>query len=414
MSFITLSLSALLAVGASAAPAPAAAGCPGGVVASGYFAGYHANRGFPVSSIPWNKYSDVKYAFAETTADGGFNLTKSAPDQIPAFVAAARQNNVKALMTVGGWTGSRYFSTAIGSPENRTAYVQKCLDLVQQYDLDGLDFDWEYPNRQGLGCNAINPNDTANFAAFLQELRQKQTKPLYLTAATSLFPWNDAAGAQSTNGALAPFAQSLDYLMVMGYDIYGTWAATGGPNAPLAFACDPRNNQGGIKEGVAKWIAAGIPAEKLVLGLAAYGHAFSVNATSAFTAPGVLNAFPPQNSSNRLQGGPWDDDPAIDECGNPQPHSGTYTFADMINEAKFLDAAGNPAPGIASGFDNCSQTPYLYDQTRQIWVSYDNVQSLTAKGQYITSNNLAGFAVFETGGDYMNMLVDAIRSSVGL
>lgn len=35
-----------------------------GLVAATYFAGYHANRGFPVSSIPWDKYTEIKYAFA--------------------------------------------------------------------------------------------------------------------------------------------------------------------------------------------------------------------------------------------------------------------------------------------------------------------------------------------------------------
>ncbi|GKT43536.1 chitinase A1 [Colletotrichum spaethianum] len=409
MSFARLSLAALLAVGASAAPCPES-----GVVASTYFAGYHANRGFPVSSMPWEKYTDAKYAFAETNADGSLNLTKSAPDQLPVFVSAAHEKNVKALVSIGGWTGSRYMSTNIGSAENRTAFVKTCLDFVEKYNLDGLDFDWEYPNRQGLGCNAINVNDTANFAAFLTELRQKQTKQLYLTAATSLFPWYDAAGVSSANGTLASFAETLDYLMIMGYDIFGAWAATGGPNAPLASSCDPRNNQGGIKEGVDKWINAGIPAHKLVLAVGAYGHGFSVNSTSAFTSPGVLNAYPPQNSSHRFQGSSWDDDPSIDECGNANPPSGTYTFWSMITEGNFLDETGKPRQNIATGYDNCSQTPYLYNETAQVWVSYDNPESLTAKGRYITSSKLAGFALWEAGGDYHNILIDAIRSAVGL
>lgn len=34
------------------------------LVASTYFAGFHANRGFPVSDMPWDKFTDVKYAFA--------------------------------------------------------------------------------------------------------------------------------------------------------------------------------------------------------------------------------------------------------------------------------------------------------------------------------------------------------------
>ncbi|OLN96114.1 Chitinase A1 [Colletotrichum chlorophyti] len=417
MSFASISkvaLAALLASGASALTLARPVSNSTGLVASTYFAGYHAHRGAPVDSIPWDKYTDAKYAFAETAEDGSLNLTKAAPDQLPVFVKAAHANNVKALVSIGGWTGSRFFSSSIGSPANRTAFVKTVLDLVATYDLDGVDFDWEYPNRQGLGCNTINTADTANFLSFLQELRQKQPKPLYLTAAGSLFPWYNAAGVSAVNGTLGGFSDVLDYVMIMGYDIYGAWAATGGPNAPLAFTCDPRNNQGGIKEGVDKWINSGIPADKLVLAVGAYGHGFSVNSTSAFTAPGVLNAFPPQNSSNRFQGSSWDDDPRIDECGNASPPSGTYTFWSLIKEGKFLDETGKPREGIAYGYDNCSQTPYLYNETAQIWVSYDNVQSLTAKGNYITSSKLAGFALWEAGGDYNSILLNAIRSAVGL
>ncbi|KAK1983998.1 family 18 glycosyl hydrolase [Colletotrichum cereale] len=407
-----VSVAALLVVGAAAAPSPRSSNQ---LVASTYFAGYHANRGFPVSSIPWEKFTDVKYAFAETTADGGLNLSKSAPDQLPVFVAAAREHNVKALLSIGGWTGSRYMSTALGSRENRTAFVKTCLDIIDQYNLDGLDFDYEYPNRQGLGCNAISPNDTTNFANFLTELRQSANKRLYLTAATSLNPWNDASGAPTTDqGGLRPFQDALDYLMIMGYDVFGPWAPTGGPNAPLASECDPRNNQGGIEEAIQSWARLGIAPSTFVLGIGAYGHGFSVNAKMAFTSPGVLNPYPPQDTLRRSQGDSWDDDPRIDECGNESFPSGTYTYKSLITEANFLNEAGNPREGIAYGYDDCSQTPFIYNETAQIWVSYDNVQSLTAKGEYIKSTGLGGFAMWEAGGDYNNTIVDAMRSVLGM
>lgn len=35
-----------------------------GLVAATYFAGYHADDGYPVSSIQWDKYTEIKYAFA--------------------------------------------------------------------------------------------------------------------------------------------------------------------------------------------------------------------------------------------------------------------------------------------------------------------------------------------------------------
>lgn len=318
---------------------------------------------------------------------------------------------MKALISVGGWTGSQHFSSNVGSAENRTTFIKNALDLVSQYQLDGLDFDWEYPNKQGLGCNAINENDTANFLTFLQELRQ-QAPNLTFTAATSLFPWNDATGNRSTD--LSGFADVLDYMMIMNYDLYGAWASTAGPNAPLDSACDARNIMGAGNMGVQAWIDAGVPANKLVLGLAAYGHGFRVNETSAMSPNGTLNLYPAQNSSDRFQGSSWDDDPPIDDCGNAQPPSGTYPLWSLITEAGFLDETAKPLPGIEYTFDTCSQTPFLYNATSQIYVSYDDAQSISVKGEYIVNTGLKGWAVWEAGGDYNNIIVDAARKSTGL
>jgi chitinase len=48
---------------------------------------------------------------------------------------------VKALISIGGWTGSKYFSTNFASEKNRTAFVKTCVDFVKKHDLDGIDFE---------------------------------------------------------------------------------------------------------------------------------------------------------------------------------------------------------------------------------------------------------------------------------
>lgn len=48
---------------------------------------------------------------------------------------------VKALVSIGGWTGSRFFSSAVATPENRTAFVGAVTSLVKTYKLDGIDFE---------------------------------------------------------------------------------------------------------------------------------------------------------------------------------------------------------------------------------------------------------------------------------
>ena len=79
---------------------------------------------------------------------------------------------------------------------------------------------WEYPGSQGIGCNVVAPNDTANFLSFLQELRQSDVgKKLFLTAATPISPWKDASGNSTAD--VSPFAKVLDYIAIMNYDING-------------------------------------------------------------------------------------------------------------------------------------------------------------------------------------------------
>ena len=66
LNFLSASIVGLLSLGASAAYADPSAP---GLVASTYFAGFHANKGFPIAAMPWNKYTDAKWAFAYVSID---------------------------------------------------------------------------------------------------------------------------------------------------------------------------------------------------------------------------------------------------------------------------------------------------------------------------------------------------------
>jgi chitinase len=117
-----------------------ASGTQNSTVAAAWFEGWNAN--YTVANVSWDKYTHVTYSFAVTTAAGPLDLSGSGGEEgLKAFVAAAHNASVKALVSVGGWTGSGYWSPAVGSAENRTAFVQALGKLVSDYDLDGLDFE---------------------------------------------------------------------------------------------------------------------------------------------------------------------------------------------------------------------------------------------------------------------------------
>ncbi|KAJ3904344.1 glycoside hydrolase [Lentinula edodes] len=355
------------------------------------------------------------FSFALPTADTQvLTLNGSNGDALPSFVHQAHANGVNAHVSVGGWGGSIYFSTAMGSAENRTQFVKAITDFATNYSLDGINFDWEYPNKQGIGCNIVNANDTDNFLAFLQELRTDPVGAnLTLSAATAITPFFDSKGNALTN--VSAFADVFDFVTVMNYDVWGSWSTGVGPNAPLNDSCAAKpNQQGSAVSAVAAWYTAGMPVDKIVLGVPSYGHSFSVNQTSAFVSSTELAAYPPFNATAFPLGDSWDTGATEpDACGLLENNGGVYDFWSLI-ENGYLDTEGNFTSEFPHRFDECSQTPYLYVEDAELMISFDNAESFTAKGNFIAEYGLAGFAMWEAGGDFNDILLDAIRAAVGL
>ncbi|KXN92316.1 Chitinase A1 [Leucoagaricus sp. SymC.cos] len=383
-------------------------------VAVSWYAGFHADKGFPLSNVSWNKYTHLTYSFAETTPDARMlTLNGSNPDVLPEFVSQAKKHGVKALVSVGGWTGSRWFSSSVSTPQNRTLFVKTLTDFARKYKLDGLDFDWEYPGRQGIGCNTISPSDTASFLSLLQELRKDPLgAKLTLSAAVSITPFAGPDGNPMTD--VSAFAKVLDWIAIMNYDIWGPWSPTVGPNAPLNDSCAiPANQVGSAVSAVNKWNAAGIPSIQLVLGVPAYGHSFRVRRSDALiNGTMTLAPYPKFDANDRPTGDAWDDPEGVDECGAPQLPGGNMNFWALVEQG-YLTQDGMAVYGVPHSYDTCSQTAYVYNLDKGIMVSYDNAESFAAKGKFIQSKGLRGFSIWETGGDYNNILVNAIRKAVG-
>ncbi|KAG2039732.1 glycoside hydrolase family 18 protein [Suillus americanus] len=382
-------------------------------VAGAWYAGWHATGtdAYPPSDISWDKYNTMYYSFATTTSDvNSLSLEGSDGEFLTAFVTEAHANGVEAHIAIGGWGGSIYFSSNVATAENRTAFVKTVIDFVDRHDLDGVNFDWEYPNKQGIGCNIVNSDDTANYLSFLQELREESCN-ITISAAVSITPFRDSNGNPLIN--VSAFADALDYIAIMDYDIWGSWSSAVGPNAPLDDACaSSSEKQGSAVSAVKAWSNAGMPIDQIVLGVPSYGHSYSVKPSDAFVSgTKTLAAYPAFNSSNQPVGDAWDNTGSVDSCGVYQGSGGTFNFWGLV-DGGFLNSEGTTAQGIYYRFDSCSQTPYVYNETSEVMISYDNAASFTAKGTYIKNTGLLGYAMWQAGGDYNDILADAINSAV--
>ncbi|KAH8813770.1 endochitinase [Flagelloscypha sp. PMI_526] len=386
-------------------------------IASAWYASWHKDD-FPLSKVPWSKYTHLTYAFAESSPDVN-TLSISDEAYLPEFVKTAKHHGVKPMVSLGGWTGSMYFSSAVSTPHNRTAFVKTVTNLATKYSLAGIDFDWEAPSNPGIGCNTNSPDDTANFILFLRELRKdKVGSKLLISMAAGLAPYPDENGEWAD---MSPFGELLDWLAIMNYDINGHWNDPPfvGANAPLKDACAPEDKQtGSITSGLGWWTDNGFPKEKIILGVPAYGHSYIAPKANAFKNTtkhtSELNLYATFDVEQYPVGDAWDDPPAVDACGILESQGGVWSFWGMI-KAGWLTKDGKPSKNkdITYIFDKCSQTPFIYNSASEIMISYDDATSALAKGKFIKQNGLAGFAMWEAGGDYKDILLDAYKSGSG-
>ena len=240
---------------------------------------------------------------------------------------------------------------------------------LRPHDVEVLTFhpSWEYPNRQGTGCNTISKQDTPNFLSFLTELRAHPIgKGLILTAAAPISPWTNA---DDTPADISQFAKQLDYIAVMNYDIWGSWSKYVGPNAPLNDTCvDPQYQGGSAVSAIQAWTKAGLPKDQLVLGVPAYGHSYSVKKSDALTPNGDIAPYPPFGP-DQPKGDRSDDKPGTDVCGAQTGYAGVYNFWGLVEE-KFLDDNGQPLQGIYYRYDDCSQTVRFHEMTMTANLKY--------------------------------------------
>ena len=165
--------------------------------------------------------------------------------------------HLKVLLSIGGW-GSGRFSEMADDDALRASFARDCARVVEEFGLDGIDIDWEYPGSDMADISA-SPRDVQNYNLLMRDIRAAIGPDKLLTQATaSTAEYYDFAG-------LEPY---IDWTNIMAYDL--GWAPY--HNAPLypSELVDPESIS--VDECVKAHLAQGVPPEKLVLGMPFYGH----------------------------------------------------------------------------------------------------------------------------------------------
>ncbi|KAJ1309099.1 hypothetical protein OPQ81_004777 [Rhizoctonia solani] len=374
---------------------------------------------FAPEKVDFKRFAWIDFAFAVPDENRQLVFTSSnSEDLLNRLVRTAHTHGSRVKLSIGGWTGSRYFSDAVSNDANRHEFVKNIVQMYEKFNLDGVDIDWEYPGVQGAGNNQVSPQDSTHYLSFLQLLRSQLPKSATITAATQVTPFAGPDGRPMED--VSAFAKVLDWILIMNYDIWGA-SPTPGPNAPLRDGChNSTQPDASASASVAAWMAAGFPPHQITLGLPSYGYVQTSEAKK------LIQRSPSAKLGKRWV---WDEDDGDGKMrtagtglvrvkGGDGDDSGQVQFKDLIQTGALkLDANGNyvGAGGFNRLWDVCSGTPYLVSQNAKQVVAYDDPQSLGMKAAFARGAGLRGVNMFDVHGDTENWtLTDAIREGLGL
>jgi chitinase len=360
----------------------------------GYFVEWGIyQRGYHVSNIPAAKLTHLNYAFAKIDANGECALYDSFaaidkaypgdrwdPPQLRGcfnqlLQLKKKHPHLKTLISVGGWTLSGPFSDVALTEASRSRFARSCVAFLLKYGFDGVDIDWEYPVAGGQEGNKTRPADRANYTLLLAELRRqldeqgkKDGKRYLLTIAAPAGPKTYA------NVELDRIHAHLDWINLMTYDFHGGWSPLTNFNAPLyPSSKDPSADETvrksfNVDSAVKAYLAAGVPADKLVVGVPFYGRGWG----------GVKNVNDGlyQPRAQALPKGTWE--------------AGVFDWKDL---------AANQVGKSRCFWHDEAKVPWLYDEKSGVMISYDDPESLRQKAEYVRKNNLGGVMFWELSAD---------------
>jgi len=278
--------------------------------------------------------------------------------------------NLVTMISIGGWTWSSQFSSVASTEQGRVKFAQSCAHFMKTYHFDGIDVDWEYPAQSGNG-NPHKPEDRENFTLLLQALRDAMDglgDNLHhpLTIATSA-----NSNKISVSYDVPALDSLLDFVNVMTYDFNGAWDSTTGHNAPLYLNEGSAIPEFNVQTAVDTYLSEGLRKEKLVLGLPFYGRGWS-NVVS--NGDGL---FAPANGASQ---GTWEGE------------DGFFDYRDLA--ANYVNKNG-----YTRFWDDKSKVPYLYNPNKQVFITYDDEESICHKAGFIMRNDLGGAMVWEVTAD---------------
>lgn len=342
----------------------------------GYVGGF---RGLAdIESIDAARLSHINYAFVDIKDNRAW-LHNEATDTINLrkLVEWKQKNpDLKILISVGGWTWSKNFSDATLTDTSRKNFAASAVDIIAKYKLDGVDIDWEYPGMQG-DSNVYRPEDKEHYTLLFKELRSGLDSLAKITN-LKYFVTTAVGGSYDyiAHTEMDKVAQYCDYINVMSYDYADGSDSISGHHTNL-FTSTYDTSRYSADKSIRAFIAAGVPPQKIVIGIAFYGKGWQMATT--------------------------DNNGLYARAVGPARGGGFTRIKDSLENKN----------GFVRYWDKSAQAPYLFNAEKKIFISYDDEASVKMKCVYVKEHNLAGAMFWEYSSDKKEYLLKVIAHEFG-
>ena len=327
---------------------------------AGWMQGQINNGHLPAQDIDYSAVTHIVHFALVPKSNGTLDDAANSVTQTNSaeLISRAHANGVKVLISVGGWNSGEGFIGAT-SLLNLTSFVTNLVTFVTTRGYDGIDLDWE----------PLRSSDAILYIALVTALR------------TALDIAKPGALLTAANGSeadiFAQIHQHFDQINLMTYDMSGPWPGwVTWHNSPVynggqQFPCCRDVYLPSADTHVDEFINAGIPAEKIGIGIDFYGYIW--NGGNGTPTGGV--AEPRQE---------WSSEPWV------QGNVPYYTIMQDYYQPQYY-GWDDTAKGAYLSIDNSGSSDDKF-------ISYDDEQTVQAKFDYARSKGIGGLIVWEIGG----------------
>lgn len=372
--------------------------------------------------------------------------------------------DVKTLISVGGWaeTGGHFnehgdrvadggfytmTTNADGSINHQgiEAFANSAVDFIRSYGFDGVDIDYEYPTSMNDAGNPLDFGVSNSLRAYLMDsyvelmrvLREKldeageQDDTHYMLTIAS-----PSSGYLLRGMETMQITQYLDYVNIMTYDLHGAWNEYVGHNSALFDnGEDPEleaanvygtSQYGGIGylniDWAVKYFRGSMSPGRINIGIPYYTRGWQ-GVTGGTNGLGGSAPLPSQSDCPEGTGGAsdcgngavgidnmWHDKDANgNEMGagsNPMWHAKNLengipgSYLQDYGLAPANDPQDQLVGTYVRHYDSVSEAPWLWNDSKDVFLSTEDEESMDAKVQYVIDQGVGGIMFWELAGDY--------------